>query len=1195
MELTGLQQHAPHAVADRAFLIDRFYVKDGVCPTEKIQWVKRDVPELGNGHRYYVEAPEEWSERSVNIAAVHYLAPQDNDSIRSLILRVAKTIHDWAVEDGTFDNPEVSRDFQYELMYILLHRLASFNSPVYYNIGISENPQCSACFINSVEDSMDSITDLAKREARIFQAGSGAGVNWGRLRSSHEPVKDQGNSSGPVPFMIAHDSLASKIKSGGRKRRAARIDILDMDHPDILNFIKDKANTEKIARILAKQGWSTDMNDPQSTCNILPHQSTNLSVRIPDAFMEAALNDGTWDLHYRNREGVQNTVSARELLHEMAQACWECGDPGVQYHDTINKWSLLQNIHELRATNPCQPDSAPVLTPEGIRSFADIQIGSTIWSGQEWTEVTHKRCTGVKKVYRYHTRGGIFTGTKNHRILSHGDKIEVGAADSIDLSVGPPAGFLDDLDIQDVIDGLMLGDGYPVYANDGANIYPVLCVGDEDQCYFESEVAPLINPQPYDKKKHRVEATTLTPEEMPATYERKVPDRFYRGTETKVRGFLRGLYTANGSICGNRVTLKATSFAVVEAVQQMLSGLGIRSYYTVNRPKDVEFENGVYTCKQSYDLNISVDREQFRYQIGFIHPEKTVRLDAACATPKGSKPPKTTYEIVDVEYLGEMPVWSITVEASTHTYWTGGLHVANCGEFVGRDNTSCNLASINVLPPLRDPLTFEELRHITRVLITAQDTIVHHAGYPHPDITNNTNEDRDLGLGWANLGALCMYHGYPYDSDEARNLVSNICSWTTANAFETSLDLARKHGPFHRAEECREGITKVFYQHAAAIQKVDESGVASQLWGTLITRVENGELPRNATVTLCAPTGTVALLMDCDTTGCEPAIALKATKKLSYGGEMKLVIRAIEPALYKLGYALPAVNKILAQIETEGHVEGLVAEKHLPVFDTAFTSGPSKRSISYMGHLKMLEAMQPHLSMAMSKTINLPYEATVEEVERCFVDAWKMGIKNVALYRDGCKAAQAVYADRKKEAPLTWGERRKMPLTRQSLTRKIDIGGTEVYATVGLYEDGTPGELFFIANCGSTIDGLLDSVAIAVSHALQYGAPLEQLVEKYQGAKFAPDGWASIGDQTRHFKSILDYTFTWIAHEFLKPEASPLEAAIREVIEVDDRTEPKLDANKGELCHRCGNFMVPTGGRSCYLCHSCGSSSGGCG
>jgi len=869
MEPTTQTTHLSRTLRGPAPLIEPFFVKGDICPTEKVRWVPREIPELGNGKKHFVEAPEEWSERSVNIAALHYLAPQDNDSIRGMILRVADTIYNWALEDGTFGNPEVSRAFRHDLVYILLHRLASFNSPVYYNIGTCERPQCSACFINSVEDSMDSITDLAKREARIFQAGSGAGVNWSKLRSSHEPVKGQGNSSGPVPFMISADSLASKIKSGGRKRRAARIDILDVDHPDILPFIRDKANTEKIARLLAKNGWSTDMNDPQSTCNILPHQSTNVSVRIPDAFMEAALADEDWDLLYRNREGVQSTVKAKELLREIAQACWECGDPGVQFHDTINRWSLIQDIYELTGSNPC-------------------------------------------------------------------------------------------------------------------------------------------------------------------------------------------------------------------------------------------------------------------------------------------------------------------------------------GEFTGRPDTSCNLASINVLPPLRDPLNFDEIRQVARILIVAQDTIVHHAGYPHDSITKNTNQDRDLGLGWANMGALAMYHGYPYDSDEARHLAARISSVTTATAYETSLDLAKIHQPFHRAEACRDGIRSVFQQHRDALNDVPKGDIVTPIWDRLLDRLDHGELPRNASVTLCAPTGTISFLMDCDTTGCEPAIALKATKKLSYGGEVKLVIRTVEPALRKLGYTPDAIGRILHQIEHKGHVEGLVQEEHLPIFDTAFAAGPAKRSISYQGHLKMLAAMQPHLSMAMSKTVNLPHDITVEEVERCYVEAWQMGIKNVALFRDGCKAAQAVYAgdETAQEQDLTWGDRKKMPKTRKSITHKVDLGGTEFYLHVGLYKDGSPGEVFFTANCGSTIDGLLDAVAIAVSHGLQHGVPLAKLVEKYQATKFSPDGWAAIGEQTRHYSSMMDYIFSWLEHEFLEPQETPQAPSI--VVE-DYSAQRQVDVNHGELCHRCGNFMVRSGSKNCFLCHHCGSSSGGCG
>lgn len=871
-DVTG-QLHTTAAVKTaRQSLVDPYYVKDATCPTERVRWVKREVPELGNGQKHYVEAPENWSERSVSISAIHYLAPQDHDSIRGLILRVTDALFGWAVEDGTFRDPEAGQVFKHELTYILLNRIASFNSPVYYNIGTCQEPQCSACFINSVDDTMESITDLAKREARIFQSGSGAGANWSRLRSSHESVRDQGNSSGPVPFMVAHDSLASKIKSGGRKRRAARMDILDANHPDIFAFVRDKADTEKIAHILAKQGWSTDMTDPQSTCNILPHQSTNVSVRIPDAFMEAALSDSDWDLFYRNQEGVQRTVSAKDLLREIAQACWECGDPGVQFASTIKAWSLIQDIHELRGSNPC-------------------------------------------------------------------------------------------------------------------------------------------------------------------------------------------------------------------------------------------------------------------------------------------------------------------------------------GEFIGRDDTSCNLASINVMPPGRDPLSLDEVRHISRVFITAMDTIVGHAGYPDPRITANTRADRDLGLGWSNLGALCMANGYPYDSDEARELVSTIVSTTTAAAYEQSIELGRVHGPFERAAECARGIVNVFKRHRDAARGVDGMDAETlQTWDQLVSCAERGEFSRNASVTLCAPCGTIGLWMDCDTTGGEPGIAVKSTKKLSYGGELNMHLRCVEPGLKALGYSDGIVAAVLDQIDQEGHVEGLVQEEHLAVFDTALNSGPSQRAISYMGHIKMLAAMQPHLSMAISKTVNLPNEITVEEIQRCYIDAWKMGVKNLALYRDGSKAAQAVYAYRAEKAKeLRWGDRKKLPKTRQSITHKIDLGGTEAYVHVGLYPDGKVGEIYFTANLGSTLDGMLDSIAKGLSYALQYGAPLEALIDKYKSTKFAPDGWAQIGDESRYFSSIMDYVFSWIESEFCQKAAAEgeIEKAVRSII-VDDRTSPR-DGARGVICPNCQNMMFPNGGSNCYLCHSCGGTSGGCG
>jgi len=491
------------------------FVLDGAYPLDTVKWVKREVPDLGNGSKHYVEAPEPWSDHSINIAVVHYIAPQDNDSIRALFHRVVDTLYQWLLESPLKIPHDEAETFRNELAYILVHRIGSFNSPVYYNMGLEAAPLVSACFINHVGDSMESITDLMKVEARIFKRGAGAGCNWSKLRSSYEQVHGMGNSSGPVAFMGSLDKAASVIKSGGRKRRAARLDALDIDHPNVPDFIRVKADVEKLAHALVAQGWSTDMNDPKSINNILPFQSTNISVRITDAFMEAYAKDEEWELRYRHRDGVHATVQAQKLMQDLAQACWECGDPGVQFHDTINRWSLLQDVETIRSSNPCQPSFASVMTPEGIRTFDDISVGSLVWSGREWTKVVAKRRTGVKDVYRYHTRAGIFTGTENHRILYYGDKVEVGIAEGIDINTGPDLDAGGELDPQDILDGLMLGDGYPVYANNGANIYPVLCVGTEDQCYFKSEVASFINPRPYNKKKHRVEVTTLTPEELP--------------------------------------------------------------------------------------------------------------------------------------------------------------------------------------------------------------------------------------------------------------------------------------------------------------------------------------------------------------------------------------------------------------------------------------------------------------------------------------------------------------------------------------------------------------------------------------------------------------------------------------------------------------------------------------------------------
>jgi ribonucleoside-diphosphate reductase alpha chain len=792
-------------------------------------------------------------------------------------MRVVNTLHQWVLEDGLFRTTAKAQVLRNEVAHILLKRMGSFNSPIYYNLGIEEKPLVSACFINSVDDSMESITDLGKTEARIFQRGAGAGCNWSKLRSSHEKVRGMGNSSGPVSFMVATDMMASKIKSGGRKRRAARMDILNVDHPDIMEFVRDKANTEELARKLVEQGWSTKMEDPRSIHNMLPHQSTNLSVRIFDRFMEAALAGKEWPLTYRSKSGVHEVLDARTLLHQIAQATWECGDPGIQFHDTINGWSTLQDIETINGSNPC-------------------------------------------------------------------------------------------------------------------------------------------------------------------------------------------------------------------------------------------------------------------------------------------------------------------------------------GEYVGVDDSSCNLASINVLPPDRGPLTHDELRHITKVFITCMDSIAGHAGYPTEKIGQNAVAYRALGLGWTNLGALAMNNGYPYDSHEARRMAAEIASVTTATAYEQSIELAKRTKPFHRAEECHVGICTVFNKHyRAALQAFGPENAVVEQWKALVKQVEDRNYPRNSAVSLCAPCGTIGFLMDNETTGCEPGIALKAIKKLSYGGEMTLVLRTVEPALQRLGYTKDQIAAVLEQVEGDGHVEGMVKKEHLAIFDTAIPTGPTERAISAMGHLKMLEAIQPHLSMAMSKTVNLPNTATVDEIEDTIIQSWKMGIKCLSIFRDGCKAFQPIAPTKDKATEaikaLTWGDRKRLPNTRNSVTTKIDMSGTELYMTVGLFDDGTPGELFFVAGKhGATLAGLLDSFAIAVSHALQYGCSISALADKFKGIRFAPEGWSD----GHHYKSIIDYVAHWLDNRYCKTEeeveggnghGKVHAGSIAEAL----RSPLLVDLSNREVCARCGEFMYQAGGSNCHVCHGCGSVSGGCG
>lgn len=993
MDLTANPQSQEQSLSQETkepdALIDRHFTVEGIPPAKETTWIKKLV-EI-DGETVAVEAPEHWSDRSIAIACKHYLSACDEQSIKRMLRRVYNTITKWGIADGVFATESEAQIFEDELAFILIHRLGTFNSPVWYNLGVEAEPLLNACFLNTVEDSAESITALATKEVNIFKWGAGTGCNWSHLRSSREKVRGGGNASGPVSFMIANDVEASKWKSGGKHRRAARLDRLDIGHPDIKEFIGVKRHYENMVRALVKVGWSTDMHDPLSTSNTVPMQSTNTSVGLTDQFMHAVENNENWPLILPTTGDVSEVVKARDLMRLIAECAHDCGDPGVQFDDTINKWSFLSDIEKINTSNPCQPAWATVLSTDGVRALSTIDVGDRIWSGKQWTTVTQKVHTGQKMVYAYVTDVGTFYGTENHRVVSNDQKIEVKDAKSIDFA-----------------------------------------------------------PNPF------------------------------------------------------------------STLQNVL---------------------------------------------------------------KGSHP------ITRVEPVGVYDVWDLTVDDPDHTYWTDNLLVSNCSEVFNADNVSCNLANMNLLPANEQPLPDEDILQISQVFATALDIMLDHGRYPAPIIAQTTKAYRPLGIGWCNLGAAILAQGWAYDSREGRLWASHVASLTTAAACLQSIKLAKRRGPFTHAEQCTGSTSHVLRMHLEHAPDLDTRSI----WQEVCSEFNRGNLLRNSALTCAMPTGTTGLLLDAETTGIEPLVMLQTLKKLSYGGELVLTARCVVLALKKLGYQ--HVEELAQQILEKNNAVGLVADKHLPVFDTSY-SGASERYISIDGHLKMLAALQPHLSMGISKTGALPHSATVEDVEQTYIKAWKLGLKSLAIYRDGSKAIQVLGGTEQEPTTYAWGERKPLPHTREGLIHKFDLDGTEVYLSAGMYEDGRLGEIWITANKhGATITGLLDSVAIAVSMALQHGVPLEALATKFKGLKFSPAGFC----EGTFYTSLVDYIFRWLEDQFPGGMRTSGEDVPPASNGWTDNGTPSLsgDLSAREMCPNCGEFMIPNG--VCHLCPSCGGTFGGCG
>ncbi len=895
----------------------RYFSVEGVDPFDEVEWELRSAvigSEKGTivFEQRDVEIPKFWSQQATNIVVSKYFrgtlgTPERERSVRQLIGRVVHTITSWARNRGYFASEDDLQAFSDDLKHLLLYQKAAFNSPVWFNCGIEPHPQVSACFINSVQDTMDAILTLAHTEGMLFKYGSGTGSNLSPIRSSRELLAGGGTASGPVSFMKGFDAFAGVIKSGGKTRRAAKMVILNADHPDIVEFINCKVEEEKKAWALIDAGYDGSFTGPAYASVFF--QNSNNSVRVTDDFMRAVLDDKEWTTHAVRDGAPMDTYRARDLMRQIAEATHICGDPGMQFDTTVNDWHTCPNTARINASNPCS-------------------------------------------------------------------------------------------------------------------------------------------------------------------------------------------------------------------------------------------------------------------------------------------------------------------------------------EYMFLDDSACNLASLNLMKfvDAEGEFDVEAFRAACRVLITAQEIIVDDASYPTRAIERNSHAYRPLGLGYANLGALLMSRGLPYDSDAGRSYAAAITALMTGEAYAQSARVARDHGgPFEGYAKNREPFLRVMRKHRAALKDVERAHVPEDLlagaqaaWDEA---VELGEQHgyRNAQATVLAPTGTIGFMMDCDTTGVEPDIALVKYKKLVGGGLMKIVNGTVPMALRRLGYDADQIGEIVAYIDEHETIEGAphVKAEHLEVFDCAFTALKGTRSIHYMGHIKMMGATQPFISGAISKTVNVPKDATVEEIQEAYIQAWRLGAKAVSIYRDGSKRTQPLNTS--KDAKATVKEtveqlaaaaqpvRRRLPDERQSITHKFDIAGHEGYITVGMFEDGTPGEIFLVmAKEGSTISGFADAFAQAISYALQYGVPLQVLVDKFSHARFEPSGMTR-NPEVRFAKSIVDYVFRWLAAKFLSPEAR-----FRAGVNMPDPTVPAADTadaaedaappapapaaaagsqfapikNQEDAppCSTCGSIMVRSG--ACYKCANCGTTSG---
>jgi ribonucleoside-diphosphate reductase alpha chain len=1255
--------------------VKRFFTTPGVDPADELAWEHRTAGISGEDGRAVfeqkeIEVPKSWSMLATNVVASKYFrgtpgTPERESSVRKLVARVVDTLTRWGQEGGYFAT-EADRDtFHAELTHLLLRQKAAFNSPVWFNVGVEEHPQCSACFINSVEDSMESILTLAKTEAMLFKYGSGTGSNLSSLRASKELLAGGGTASGPVSFMKGFDAFAGVIKSGGKTRRAAKMVILNAEHPDVLEFIRCKVAEEKKAWALIEAGYDASFNG--AAYSSVFFQNSNNSVRVTDEFMKAVVNDGAWTTRAVRDGKPMDTYRARELFREIAEAAHLCGDPGMQFDSTVNAWHTCSGTARINASNPCVTGDTLVATSQGLRRIDSMldAPAQVVGADGELHPISAAFPTGTKPVYQLRTQAGFeLKLTADHRVLTR-NRGDVPACElTVDdvLVLGRPRFGHERLDerLAEFL-GLVMGDGCLMGEQETA----MLTLSPEEEPLARAVRERLMA---Y-KREHAADARAARDVEVTrpqgtvrlGTSARCVVDELKRlavlaqGSEHKafrdevfsldrdsIAAILRGLFTADGTVANygeksQYVSLDSTSLTLLRQVQQLLLGLGVKAKLYRDRRvlgqtmallPDGKGGRKEYPVAQLHSLRISrSSRVRFEQEVGFLPESPKAAQLTELNQQVAAYEDRLEDRIVSLEFLGEQPVYDLT-EPVTHHFVANGLVVHNCSEYMFLDDSACNLASLNLMHfrTIDGEFDATSFKHAVDVVLLAMEIIVGFSRYPTERITRNSLEYRPLGLGYANLGALLMATGLPYDSEQGRNYAAAITSLMCGQAYATSARIAERMGAFGGYAKNAEPMLGVIRKHRKAAYNLQAEGVAAELyeaqkaaWDEALARgTEHGY--RNSQVTVLAPTGTIGFMMDCDTTGIEPDIALIKYKKLVGGGMLKIVNQTVPLALEKLGYPQTQAQDIISYLDQQETIEGAphLKPEHLPVFDCAFKPARGERSIGWMGHIQMMEACQPFLSGAISKTVNMPSNATVEDIEKAYMEAWKRGLKAIAVYRDGCKRTQPLNTSKEQvkdtraaAEPVVMHEpkavRRRLPDERQSITHKFSIGGHEGYLTVGMYEDGTPGELFVVmAKEGSVVSGLMDSFATSVSLALQYGVPLQVLADKFCHTRFEPSGFTG-NPAIPIAKSITDYIFRWLSLKFLPseqpteaevvpaevkaaPQIKPVQPAVTLKLPSSRQRDTWLNQADAPPCHTCGAIMVRGG--ACYKCANCGATSG---